>query len=77
MEKEICSNCKYSQLIQLPVGETYEGIHSSDNHIHMYICHHRRDQHYGHILLGDHSCLGFKKSVDEKKLKERKPARHV
>ena len=77
MEKEICSNCKYSQLVRFPVGEIYGGIHSSDNHVNMYICHHRRAQHYGHVLLGDHSCLGFKKSVDDKKLRVRKFARYA
>jgi hypothetical protein len=28
------------------------------------------------MLLGDHTCLGFKKGVDEKKLKERKTERY-
>jgi hypothetical protein len=61
MEKEeFCSNCKYAQLVLLPVGETRAGVHSSDTHINMYICHNRRAQHYGHIMLGDHTCLGFK-----------------
>jgi len=66
MEKEICSNCKYSQLVLLPIGETRGGIHSSDSHIHMYVCHQRRAQHYGHIMIGDHSCLGFKERGEEK-----------
>ena len=66
MGKEICSNCKYSQLVQVPVGETHGGIHSSDKHIDMYVCHHRRAVHYGHMMLGDHSCLGFKEMMGEK-----------
>ncbi|MFC1925541.1 hypothetical protein ACFLW2_02460 [Chloroflexota bacterium] len=60
MKKEICSNCKYAQVAWIPVGETQSGIHTSDKHIDMYLCRHRRAQHYGHIMLGDHSCLGFK-----------------
>ena len=76
MEKEICSNCKYSQLVRLPISDTREGIHSSDKHIDMYICHHRKAQHYGHLMLGDHSCLGFKVRVAEKTLKERKPKQY-
>ncbi len=60
MENEMCSNCKYGQLVMLPLGDTKGGVHSSDKHINMYICHHRSAQHYGHVLLGDHSCLGFK-----------------
>ena len=61
MEQELCKNCKFAQIVWLPTGETHGGIHSSDKHIDMYICHLRRAQHYGHIILGDHSCLGFKK----------------
>jgi len=60
MEKEVCSNCKYAILVMLPLGDTQRGIHSSDKHINMYICHHRSAQHYGHVMLGDHTCLGFK-----------------
>ena len=60
MEKEMYSSCKYAQLVWLPVGATRAGVHSSDTHIDMYICRHQRAQHYGHILLGDHSCLGFR-----------------
>jgi len=60
MEKELCSTCKFGQLVWLPTGETHGGVHASDTHIDMYICHNRRAQHYGHLMLGDHSCLGFK-----------------
>ena len=60
MEKECCGNCKFAQLMRLPIGDTRSGVHSSDAHIDMYICHHQRAQHYGHIMLGDHTCLGFK-----------------
>jgi len=60
MEKECCSTCKFAQLVLLPIGNTHGGVHSSDAHIDMYICHHQRAQHYGHIMLGDHTCLGFK-----------------
>ena len=60
MDNENCSSCKYGQLVMLPLGDIKEGIHSSDKHIKMYICHHRSAQHYGHVMLGDHSCLGFK-----------------
>ena len=60
MEKEGCSNCRSAQLVWLPTGETHAGVHSSDAHIDMYICHNQRAQHYGHIMLGDHTCLGFK-----------------
>jgi len=60
MEKEGCGSCKYGILVRLPVGETHGGVHSSDKHIDMYICHHQRAQHYGHIMLGEHTCLGFK-----------------
>ena len=60
MEKEMCSGCKYAQLVWLPVGGTHGGVHSSDTHIDMYICHNQRAQHYGHIMLGDHTCLGFR-----------------
>ena len=63
MEKEVCSNCKYAQLVWLPIGETHRGVHSSDQHLDMYVCRHRRAQHYGHIMLGDHSCLGFRERV--------------
>ena len=60
MEHECCSNCKYSQLVFLPLGETHGGTHTSDAHIDMYICRHQRAGHFGHVLLGEHSCLGFK-----------------
>ncbi|MFC1944550.1 hypothetical protein ACFLX5_03540 [Chloroflexota bacterium] len=66
MEREGCSNCKHAQLVMLPAGETHGGVHASDTHINMYICHHRRAQHYGHIMLGDHSCLGFRERDDAK-----------
>jgi len=66
MEKEVCGNCKYAQLVWLPIGETSGGIHSSDKRINMYICHHRSAQHYGHIMLFDHSCLGFKERGGER-----------
>lgn len=66
MAKESCSNCQYSQLVLLPTGETHGGVHSSDTHINMYICHQQRAQHYGHIMLGDHYCLGFKERAAEK-----------
>ena len=73
MDKHICSNCKYSQLVYIPIAKTNGGVHSSDSFIEMYVCNHKRAVHYGHIMLGDHSCLGFKETVGEKKLKERKP----
>ena len=60
MEKESCSNCKFATLVWLPLGEAHSGAHISDKHIDMYICHHPRAVHYGHIMIGDHSCLGFK-----------------
>ena len=60
MEEECCKNCSYGQLVRLPLGETHGGLHESDTHIDMYVCHFRRALHYGHIMLGDHSCLGFK-----------------
>jgi len=60
MEKEVCGNCKHAQLVWLPIGEISGGIHSSDKRINMYICHHRSAQHYGHIMIFDHSCLGFR-----------------
>ena len=66
MVKEGCSNCQYAQLVWLPTGETHGGVHSSDTHIDMYICHQQRAQHYGHIMLGDHYCLGFKEKSIEK-----------
>lgn len=66
MESECCSNCKYAQLVWLPLGETHSGTHVSDKHINMYICRHRRAGHFGHVLLGDHSCLGFKERNLEK-----------
>lgn len=59
METESCSNCKHAQLLWLHVGETHGGVHTSDTHIDMYICRYKRAQHYGHIMIGDHSCLGF------------------
>jgi len=49
-----CSNCKFALLVWLPVGETHGGVHTSDKHIDMYICHHQRAEHYGHVMLGDH-----------------------
>jgi hypothetical protein len=60
MENEFCSACKFAQLVWLPTAETHGGVHSSDTRIDMYICHNHRAQHYGHIMLGDHGCLGFK-----------------
>ena len=66
MERERCSNCKYAQLVWLPLGETHGGSHISDKHIDMYICKQQRAGHYGHVLLGDHSCLGFKERNVEK-----------
>lgn len=63
MESECCSNCRFAQLVWLPLGETHSGAHASDKHIEMYICQQQRAVHYGHVLLGDHSCLGFKKRV--------------
>ena len=66
MEQEMCKNCRFAKVVWLPVSETHEGIHSSDKHIDMYICHLRRAQHYGHIMLGDHSCLGFKEKDETK-----------
>lgn len=62
MEQELGQNCRFAQVVWLPASETHEGIHSSDKHIDMYICHLRRAQHYGHIMLDDHSCLGFKEN---------------
>lgn len=55
-----CSNCRFALLVWLPVGETRGGVHTSDKHIHMYICHDQRAEHYGHVMLGDHSCPDFK-----------------
>ena len=66
MERECCSNCAFGELVRLPTGETRGGVHSSDTHVNMFICHHQRAQHYGHMMLGDHSCLGFKeRDVDK------------
>lgn len=59
MEKEGCSNCKHGQLVRLYTAQTTGGVHSSDTHIDMYICRYRRAQHFGHIMVGDHSCVGF------------------
>ena len=66
MERECCSNCKFAQLVWLPLGETHGGTHLSDKHIEMYICHQKRALHFGHVLLGDHACLGFKLRDAEK-----------
>ena len=56
MEQEMCKNCRFAQVVWLPASETHEGIHSSDKHIDMYICHLRRAQHYGHMMQNQ-SCL--------------------
>jgi hypothetical protein len=66
MEREGCGTCKHGQLVWLPRGETHGGVHDSDKHIDMYVCHHRRAQHYGHMMVGDHYCLGFKERPAEK-----------
>jgi hypothetical protein len=52
--------------VWLPLAETHSGLHESDTHIDMYICHLQRALHYGHVMLGDHSCLGFKEKGYEK-----------
>ena len=59
-QTECCKDCQFGRLVLLPLGETHAGVHSSDTHIDMYICQFRRALHYGHMLVGDHSCLGFK-----------------
>ena len=71
MNQACCSNCKFARLVWLTTGETHGGVHSSDTHVAMHICHHRSAQHYGHLLLGDHSCLGFK-AIDAVKRPARK-----
>ena len=58
-QKDSCQDCQFGRLVRLPVGETHEGVHSSDRHLDMYVCQMRRALHYGHLLVGDHSCLGF------------------
>ncbi len=59
MEKESCVNCKHGELVWIHTGETHDGVHSSDVHMDMYICRFRRAQHYGHIMIGEHMCIGF------------------
>ncbi|MDY6912819.1 MAG: hypothetical protein SVM79_10740 [Chloroflexota bacterium] len=59
MKHESCSNCKHGQMVWLHAGKTHGGVHSSDSHIDMYICQFKRAQHYGHIMIGDHWCVGF------------------
>ena len=66
MEKEGCGNCKHGQLVLLHAGETRGGVHASDSHIDMYICRYQRAQHYGHIMVSDHWCIGFKRREVEK-----------
>jgi hypothetical protein len=66
MEHDGCNNCKYGQLVWFHTGETHGGEHSSDTRMDMYICRFRRAQHYGHIMIGDHSCIGFEKKNIEK-----------
>lgn len=66
MEHERCSNCKHGQLVWLHTGEIHDGIHSTDTHFDMYICRYRRAQHYGHVMIGDHSCIGFTQRDVEK-----------
>ena len=66
MEQEWCNNCQFGQLVWLNVSDTREGVHSSDKHIDMYICRFKRAQHYGHMMVGDHSCVGFKQREIEK-----------
>lgn len=72
MDKECCSDCKFGQLIWLPIGETHGGVHSSDKHIDMYICHHKRAVHYGHMMLGDHYCLGFRAGEAERQPRKKR-----
>ncbi len=66
MDNEGCNTCKYGELIWLYSGEIRGGVHSSDKHIDMYICRYRRAQHYGHMMVGDHWCIGFKQRDAEK-----------
>lgn len=66
MEQEGCSDCKYAQLVWLHTGETRGGVHTTDTHVDMYICRFRRAQHYGHIMIADHSCVGFVQRDPEK-----------
>jgi len=66
MDHEGCSNCKHGQLVWLHTGETHGGVHTSDTHLDMYICRYRRAQHYGHMMVSDHSCIGFEQRDIEK-----------
>ncbi len=66
MQQEGCNTCKHGQLVWLHAGETRGGVHSTDAHIDMYICKFRRAQHYGHIMVADHSCVGYTQRDIEK-----------
>jgi len=59
MSEECCRNCKYGQLIRVLCDETHDSVGSSDGHFNMYTCHFRRSEHFGHLMIGDHACVGF------------------
>ena len=59
MNEECCRNCKHGQLIRVCTDETHGGADSSDTHFDMYICHFRRAEHFGHVMIGEHACIGF------------------
>ena len=37
-QTDCCIDCQFGRLVLLPLGETHEGVDSSDTHIDMYIC---------------------------------------
>ena len=59
MEDQCCRNCEHSQLVRVLIGESHGGADSSRNHLDLYTCHFRRAEHFGHVMIGEHACIGF------------------
>ena len=68
MEDQCCRNCKHGQLVRVRTNGTHSRADSSDAHFDMYICHFRRAEHFGHVMIGEHACIGFGfKQMDSEK----------
>ncbi len=59
MEDQCCRNCEHSQLLRGLVGKSHSSADSSSAHFDLYTCHFRRAEHFGHVMIGEHACIGF------------------
>jgi hypothetical protein len=59
MEDQFCRNCEHGQLVRVRTDGTHRGADSSDAHFDLYTCHFRRAEHFGHVMIGEHACIGF------------------